>query len=264
MEKHLRVLGIDSAKPIFHVVGMDDTGNMVWRKRVPRGALMPFMAQLSPVVIGMEACGGAHDWARRFREHGHCVKLMAPQCVKPYVKSNTHDMADAEAMGEAVTRPTMRFVPVKALAQQDIQALHRVRERLVNARTALLNEMRGLRSAYGIVLAQGVVTFRQALPGTLEQAQAKLTALSRDVFWQLQEEWRALEQRLAYDHEQLEAMCQAHPVCQRLLTLPGIGPLTATALVAAVSDATHVKNGRPFAAWLGLVPRQHSTGGKPH
>jgi transposase len=117
MEKNLRVLGIDSAKPIFHVVGMDETGHIVLRKRLPRGALLPVIAQLSPVVIGMEACGGAHDWARRFHAHGHCVKLMAPQCVKPYVKSNTHDMADAEAIGEAVTRPTMRCVPVKELAQ---------------------------------------------------------------------------------------------------------------------------------------------------
>jgi transposase len=143
MKKHLRVLGIDSATQIFHVVGMDDTGTIVLRKRLPRGALMPFMAQLSPVVIGMEACGGAHYWARRCREHGHTVKVMAPQCVKPDVKSNKPEMADAAAMGEAVTRPTMRFVPIKEVAPQDLQALHRLRERLVNARTALIHEMRG-------------------------------------------------------------------------------------------------------------------------
>jgi transposase len=155
MEKNLRVLGIDIAKQIFHIVGMDDTGNVGLRKRLPRGALIPFLAQLPPVMIGMEACGGAHYWARRFREHGHCVKLMAPQFVKPYVKSNKHDLADAEAIGEAVTRPTMRFVPVKELAQQDIQALHRVRERLVKARTALINEMRGLLSEYGSSFPRG-------------------------------------------------------------------------------------------------------------
>jgi transposase len=188
---------------------------------------------------------------------------MAPQFVKPYVKSNKHDMADAEAIGEAVTRPTMRFVPIKAIAQQDLQALPRVRERLIKARTALINEIRGLRSEYGIVLPQGVTKFRQGLLPMLDQEQAKLTALGRTLFQQLYEEWRALEERLAYDHEQLEAICQAHPVCQRLLTIPGIGPLTATALVAAVNDATPFKNGRQFAAWLGLVPRQHSTGGKP-
>jgi transposase len=217
-----------------------------------------------PVVIGMEACGGAHYWARRFREHGHIVKLMAPQLVKPYLKSNKHDMADAEAIGEAVTWPTMRFVPVKELAQQDFQALHRVRERLVKTRTALINEMRGLLSEYGIVLPQGVTKFRQGLLPILEQEQEKLTARGRAIFKQLDAEWRALEERLAYSNEPLESIGQAHPVCQRLMTIPGIGPLTATALVAAVNDATHVKNGRQLAAWLGLVPRQHSTGGKPH
>jgi transposase len=257
------VLGIDLAKQIFHVVGLDDTGNVVLRKRIPRSALMPFIAQLPPVVIGMEACGGAHYWARRFREHGHSVKLMAPQFVKPYVKTNKHDMADAEAIGEAVTRPTMRFVPIKELAQQDFQALHRVRERLVKARTALINEIRGLLGEYGIVLPQGITKFRKGLLPMLEKAQAKLTALGREIFRQLYEEWLTLEKQLVYYNKQLEAICQAHPVCQRLLTIPGIGPLTATALVAAVTEATHFKNGRQLAAWLGLVPRQHSTGGKP-
>jgi transposase len=176
------VLGIDIAKQVFHVVGMHDTGTIVWRKRLTRSALMPFMARIPPVVIGMEACGGAHDWARRFREHGHSVKLMAPQCVKPYLKSNTQDMADAEAMGEAVTRPTRRFVPVKELAQQDSQALHRVRERLVKARTALINERRGWLSEYGIVLPQGVTKFRQGLLPILEQEQGKLTARGRAIF----------------------------------------------------------------------------------
>ncbi|MDQ3830967.1 MAG: IS110 family transposase [Candidatus Tectomicrobia bacterium] len=264
MEKHLRVLGSDIAKQIFHVVGMDDAGNVVLRKRLPRGALMSFIAQMPPVMIGMEACGGAHYWARRFREHGHTVKLMAPQFVKPYVKSNKHDMADAEAIGEAVTRPTMRFVPIKEVAQQDLQALHRIRERLVKARTALINEIRGLLSEYGIVLPQGVTKFRHGLLHMLEQEQAKLTALGREIFRQLYEEWLTLEKQLTYYNEQLDTMCQAHPVCQRLRTIPGIGPLTATALVAAVTDATHFKNGRQLAAWLGLVPRQHSTGGKPH
>ena len=259
----VRVLGIDLAKQIFHVVGLDDAGNVVLRKRCPRGALMPFIAQMPPVVIGMEACGGAPYWARRFREHGHVVKLMAPKFVKPYVKSNKHDRADADAISEAVTRPTMRYVPIKELTQQDLQALPRVRERLVKARTALINEIRGLLSEYGIILPKGVAKFRQMLLSTLAQEQAKLTELSREVFWQLHEEWLTLEQRLAYYNEKLEAICQAHPVCQRLLTIPGIGPLTATALVAAVSDAAHFKNGRQFAAWLGLVPRQHSTGGKP-
>jgi len=258
------VLGIASATQVVHVVGRHDTGTMVWRKRLTRSALMPFIARIPPVVLGMEACGGAHDWARRFREHGPTVTWMAPQFVKPSLQANTHARADADAIGAAVTRPTMRVVPVTELAQQDFQALHRVRERLVNARTALINEMRGWLSASGIVLPQGVTTCRQGWLPILEPAQGKLTALGRAIFEPRYAEWRALEARLAYDHEQVESMCQAPPVCQRLLTIPGIGPLTATALVAAVNDATHCKNGRPYAAWLGLVPRHHSTGGKPH
>src|SRR5713101_9550565 len=161
----MSVLGIDIAKRVFHVVGMDERGKIVLRKRLSRHALIPFIATLPPVLIGMEACGGAHDWARRFREHGHEVKLMAPQCVKPYVKSNKNDMRDAEAIAEAVTRPTRRFVPIKDVDQQDIQALHRVRERLRGERTALVNEVHGLLHEYGMVMPTGVATFRQAVVG---------------------------------------------------------------------------------------------------
>jgi transposase len=193
----------------------------------------------------------------------HTVQLMAPPCVNPYVKSNTPDMADAEAMGEAVTRPTMRFVPIKAVAQQDLQAHHLVREWLVNARTALIHEVRRWLGEYRISLVQGIAQFRHAWLSTLPHEQAKLTALSRNVFRQLHEAWVALEPRLASDHEPLEAICQADPACQCLLTMPGVGPFTATAVVAVVSDATYVNNGRQFAAWLGLVPRQHSTRGQP-
>jgi transposase len=191
------------------------------------------------------------------------VRLMAPQFVKAYVKSPKHDTRDAEAICEAVTRPTMRFVPVKQLAQQDIQALPRIRARLIKARTALVNEIRGLLSEYGIVLPQGIAKFRPSVVRQIEAEQAKLTPLSTEVFWHLYEECLALEQRVAYSHEKLHALARAHPVCQRVQAIPGIGPLTATAVLAAVPDATHVKNGRQLAAWLGLVPREHSTGGKP-
>src|SRR5215467_15669322 len=156
MKQEMHVLGIDIAKRVFHAIGMDNTGKLVFRKRLSRHDLMPFMAKLPPVRIGMEACGGAHYWARRFREHGHEVKLMAPQFVKPYVKSNTNDLRDAEGIGEAVTRPTMHFVPIKDIDQQDIQALHRVRERLMGARTALVNAVHGLMHEYGIVIPKGV------------------------------------------------------------------------------------------------------------
>ncbi len=262
MKQDISVLGLDIAKRVFHAVGLDDTGKIVLRKPLSRHALMPFIAQLPPVLIGMEACGGAHYWARRFRAHGHEVKLMAPQFVKPYVKSNKNDARDAEGIGEAVTRPTMRFVPTKEVDQQDIQALHRVRDRLMGARTALVNEVHGLLHEYGIVIPKGVSKFRQAVVGKLESEQDKLTPLSQEMFWKLIDEFAALEKQLAYYQEKLEALATTHPECQRLMTIPGIGPLTATALVAAVSDASAFKNGRQCAAWLGLVPRQHSTGGK--
>src|SRR5438552_14837627 len=262
MKPEMSVLGIDIAKRVFHVVGMDERGKIVWRKRLSRHDLMPWMAKLPPVLIGMEACGGAHDWARRFRASGHQVKRMAPQSIKPYVKSNKNDSRDAEAIAEAVTRPTMHFVPLKDVDQQDIQALHRVRERLIGERTALVNAVHGLLHEYGIVMPKGVAKFRQAVVGKLESEKDKLTPLSQEMFWKLVEEFAALEAQLAYYQEKLEALAQTHPECQRLMTIPGIGPLTATALVAAVSDASAFNNGRQFAAWLGLVPCQYSTGGK--
>jgi transposase len=262
MQQDISVVGIDIAKRVFHLVGMDARGKIVLRKRCSRGEVLPLLANLGPTTIGMEACGGAHYWARHLRAQGHAVKLMAPQFVKPYVKSNKNDMRDAEAIAEAVTRPSMRFVPVKDVAQQDIQALHRVRERLVTARTALVNEMRGLLAEYGIVLPQGVAKFRQALVRTLEAEQTKLTPLGQELFHKLFEEFGRLDKEVAYYQEKLEALAHSHPVCQRLQTIPGIGPLTATALIAAVSDAQVFKNGRQFAAWVGLVPKQYSTGGQ--
>ena len=183
MKRDISVLGIDIAKRVFHAVGMDETGAIVFRKRLSRPNLMPFIAKLPPVLIGMEACGGAHYWSRRFREHGHEVKLMAPQFVKPYVKSNKNDIRDAEGIGEAVTRPTMRFVPTKEVHQQDIQTLHRVRERLIGARKALVNEVHGLMNEYGIVIPKGVPKFRKAVVGKLEAEKDKLTPMSQEMFW---------------------------------------------------------------------------------
>src|SRR5215475_13306773 len=173
MQQNLSVVGIDLAKRVFHVAGMDDKGKIVLRKRLTREALLPFIARLPPMIIGMEACGGAHYWARRFRAHEHTVKLIAPQFVKPYVKSNKNDPADAEAICEAMTRPTMRFVPIKEVEQQDLQSLHRARERVVKARTALINEIRGLGMEYGLVFPQSVTKFRHTCTATLEAEQDK-------------------------------------------------------------------------------------------
>src|SRR5262245_62786240 len=221
MKQNVCTVGIDLAKKIFHLVGTDTTGKIVWRKRLTRHALMPFMAQLPPVTIGLEACDGAHYWARQLRHQGHDVKLMAPQFVKPYVKSNKNDRRDAEAIAEAVTRPRMRFVPVKDVTHQDIQALHRGRERLVTARTALVNAMRGLLAEYGMVLPQGMAQLRQALLSTLEAEPTNLTPLGQELFHKLFGALGKLDAAFAYDQDKGEALAQAHPVCQRLLPMPG-------------------------------------------
>ena len=249
MQQELSTVAIDLAKNIFHLVGADSTGKILWRKRLTRHGLMPFLAQLPPVLIGIEACGGAHYWARRFRAHRHEVRLVASQFVKPFVKSNKNDRRDAEAIAEAVTRPTMRFVPIKEIAQQAIQALHRVRERLISERTALINEVHGLMHEYGIVMPKGVAKFRQAVVEKLERDKDKLTALGQELFWKLLQEFVDLEQRIASDQEKLEGLATTPPACQRLMTIPGMGAITATVLVAAVGAVGVCKHGRQCAAW---------------
>ena len=255
-------VGIDIAKNVVCIHGVDARGHVVVKKRLARQKVLPFIAQLPPCLIGMEASGGAHYWAREFTQLGHTVKLMAPQFVKPYVQSQKNDPNDAAGICEAVERPRMRGVPVKSIPQQDVQALHRIRERQITARTALINQIRGLLTEYGIVIPQRASQVRHKLPMVLEDAENGLTATAREWLHALAEELQALDRRIAATDQQIERVFEADEACQRLAQLPGIGPLTATALVAAVGDATEFKNGRQFAAWLGLVPRQHSTGGK--
>jgi transposase len=255
-------LGIDIAKNVVFVHGVDTYGHVVVTKRLTRLKVLSFVAQLPPCLIGMEASGGAHYWAREFTKLGHTVKLMPPQFVKPYVQSQKNDPNDAAGICEAVERPRMRSVPIKSVPQQDMQALHRIRERQIKARTALLNQIRGLLAEYGIVIPQRASQVRHKLPYILEDAENGLTATAREWLHALAEELRALDQRIAATDQHIERLFAADEACQRLAPLAGIGPLTATALVAAVGAATDFKNGRQFAAWLGLVPRQHSTGGK--
>src|SRR5712671_3537470 len=255
-------VGIDIAKNGVCIHGVDAHGHVVVKKRLARQKVLPFLTQLPPCLIGMEASGGAHYWAREFTQLGHTVKLMSPQFVKPYVQSQKNDPNDAAGICEAVERPRMRGVPVKSIPQQDVQALHRIRERQITARTALINQIRGLLMEYGIVIPQRASQVRHKLPIVLEDAENGLTATAREWLHALAEELQALDQRIAATDQQIERVFEADEACQRLAQLPGIGPLTATALVAAVGDATEFKNGRQCAAWLGLVPRQHSTGGK--
>lgn len=254
--------GIDLAKHFFQIHGVDKKGKCVLKKKLSRTKLTAFIANLPKCIIGMEACGGAHFWAREFQKLGHNVKLMSPQFVKPYVKSNKNDMADAEAICEAVTRANMRFVPIKQVEQQDVQSVHRVRERLVKSRTALSNEIRGLLHKYGIILPKGISNIQNRLPFLLDASEQLLTPMSRQLFDELLEEFRVLNKRLSDYDQKIKMIHQRSSTCQRLSTIPGVGPLTATAMTAAVGDARAFKNGRQLSAWLGLVPKQHSSGGK--
>lgn len=255
-------IGLDIAKHIFQVHGADAEGRPLLRRRLRRSQVARFFANLPPCVVGMEACCGAHYWSRVIGRFGHTVRLIAPQFVKPYVKSNKNDANDAEAICEAVSRPHMRFVAAKSVEQQDIQSLHRVRSRLVSSRTQLANQIRGLLMEYGIVLPQHVGQLRRGLPMILEDASNELTAFGRRLFASLYDELLALEEKIETVEQKVRSVFEASEPCQRIAAVEGIGPVTATALVAAISDGKNFKNGRQFAAWLGLVPRQHSSGGK--
>jgi len=283
----IKVVGIDLAKNTFHLHGVDEHSEHKVQKRLSRSKLAEFMANLPPCLVGMEACGGAHDWARKFKSMGHEVRLMSPQFVKPYVKSNKNDTVDAEAICEAVQRPNMRFdsghpwpspfrrlsavqtavlpfcVPIKGIEQQDIQSLHRARSLAVSHRTAQGNQIRGFLMEYGVVIPKGIAILRKHLPGILEDADNGLSPMFRDLLYGLWDELRRLDERIARYDVQIKHLSQQSIACQRLMAIPGIGPMAATALVAAVADAREFGSGREMSAWLGLVPRQCSTGGKP-
>lgn len=258
----LKVLGIDLAKNSFQLHGVDEAGQVVLKKKLTRKQLSAFVVKLPACLIGLEACGGAHHWVRTFKAFGHTVRMMAPQFVKPYVKSNKNDAVDAEAICEAVQRPSMRFVPEKSIQQQDIQSLHRIRSQLIARRTAQSNQIRGLLMEYGIIIPKGISYVRKQLPQILEAADNGLSDLFRELLNELYEEMVHLDNRLDVMEKKLLGISAQNEDCQRLLTIPGIGLLSATALVAAIGDISVFKNGRELAAWLGLVPRQHSTGGK--
>ncbi len=259
----MTVLGIDLAKQSFQLHGVDEEGQVVLKKKLNRKQLNAFVANLPVCLIGLEACGGSHHWVRKFTEMGHTVRMMAPQFVKPYVKSNKNDAVDAEAICEAVQRPNMRFVPAKSIEQQDIQSLHRIRSQLVARRTAQANQIRGLLMEYGIIIPKGIKCIRKNLPDILEDGENVLTVIFREQLSALYDEMVHLDERVDALERSLKTICKQNEDCQRLLTIPGIGLMTATALIAAVGDISVFKSGRELAAWLGLVPRQHSTGGKP-
>ncbi len=258
----LHTIGIDLGKTVFHLVGLNLRGEVVVRKKFSRKQLLHYTANLRAELIGMEACGGAHFLGRALREQGHEVRLMPAQYVKPYVKTNKSDFIDAEAIAEAVARPTMRFVPIKTDDQLDMQSLHRVRERWVMRRTAIINQIRGLLLERGITLRKGRKYVDEALPGILEDATAKLSGALRILLAQLKLELDQMAVRIDEADAVLNQTARENAACQRLIAIPGIGPVTSTALIAAIGNGAAFHKGREFAAWMGIVPREHSTGGK--
>lgn len=258
----ITTVGIDLAKNVFQVHGVNARGKVVLRKQLRREQMAPFFANLPACLVGMEACAGAHHWARKLQSYGHTVKLMAPQFVKPYVKTNKNDAADAEAICEAVGRPSMRFVPIKNVEQQAVLSLHRVRQGFVKARTAQANQIRGLLAEYGLVVPQGIGNVTKRVPELIEDASNELPGTFRVLIDRLLEHLRLLHRQVDELEVQIKAWHRANEASRRLEKVPGIGPLGASALVASIGDAKNFENGRQLAAWLGLVPRQHSSGGK--
>jgi transposase len=259
---NIKRVGIDLAKQVFQVHGVDYQDKVVLRKQLRRNQLLSYFATLPPCLIGMEACGGAHHWARELQKLGHTVKLIAPQFVKPYVKSNKNDANDAEAICEAVGRPTMRFVSVKTIAQQDLQAIHRIRSELVRQRTAKVNQIRGFLAEYGLVVGRQVATLRRALPELLEDAENGLSFDFRALLEDLRQDLIRLDERVSEMDKKIHTLAHSMPAAKLLQSIPGIGPMIATAIVCAVGDGKQFKRGRDLAAWLGLTPRQQSSGGK--
>ena len=258
----LHAIGIDLGKTLFHLVGVDACGNVVVRKRCSRTQLLRYTANLRVQRIGMEACSGSHFLGRALREPGHDARLMPAQYVKPYVKTNKSDFIDAEAVAEAVQRPTMRFVPIKTEEQLDLQAVHRVRERWVMRRTAVINQIRGLLLERGVTLSKGRSHLEQALPQILEDANLQLSDSFRVLLAQLKLELEQLTARIEQMDSVFQHTVKENEACQRLTTIPGVGPVTATALVAAIGNGSGFRRGRDLAAWVGMVPREYSTGGK--
>jgi transposase len=258
----LHVLGIDLGKTVFHAVGLDSTGKVVIRKKCSRRQLLAFTANLQVELIGMESCSGSHFLGRTLREQGHEVRLMPAQYVKPYVQTNKSDFLDAEAIAEAVQRPRMRFVPIKTEEQLDLQALHRVRERWVMRRTAVVNQIRSLLLERGLTMPKGRRHVDVLLPRILEDAELNLSGSFRVLLAQLQAELDQLTGRIEQMDAVIQQRAQEDEACQRLTTIPGIGPVTATALIAAIGNGAAFRKGRDLAAWIGIVPRECSTGGK--
>jgi transposase len=258
----ITTVGLDLAKNVFQVHGVDERGRATLRKQLRREQVAAFFARLEPCLVGVEACGGGHFWATKLAAFGHTVKMMSPQFVKPYVKSNKSDALDAEAICEAVARPNMRFVHIKTAEQQSILALHTARQGFVKARTAQGNQIRGLLAEFGLVIPQGIRCIYERVPELLEDAANELPGRLRLLINRLVEHLKELDRQAHELEHEIELWHCNSEMSKRLEAIPGIGPITASALVASAGDARNFRNARQFAAWIGLVPRQNSSGGK--
>ncbi|MDT8329077.1 MAG: IS110 family transposase [Roseovarius sp.] len=258
----ITTVGLDLAKQVFHVVGVDRHEKEVTKKMLRRNQVLAYFAKLPPCLIGMEACAGAHDWARRLKDLGHEVRLISPRFVKAYVRGNKNDYNDARAIAEAARRPGMRCVAVKTVEQQDRQALHRLRAARVAERTALCNQLRGLLAEYGVVAPKGVATLRRRIPEWLEDAEAPLTPMFRQLLHRAYQQLTELDGHVEFYTGLIEQQARESEAQRRLQTVPGFGPIVASMFHATVGDATAYRRGRDVSAALGLVPRQHSSGGK--
>src|SRR4249920_608131 len=258
----IAVLGIDLGKNSCSVVGLDGTGKVVMRRRMQGDSVIRFASNLTPCVVAMEACCGAHHLGRIVRDHGHQVRLMSPEYARPYVKAQKNDDRDAEAIAEAATRPTMRFVELKSEAQLDMQSLHRARDRLVGERTALINQLRAVLLERGLVVSQGRRKLERYLTAFLTDEEVRLSPRTVLLVEDLRAEWRELDRRILAFDDEFAAQARTDETARLLTSIPGIGPLNATALMAAIGNAQTFGRGRDLAAWLGLVPKQVTTGGK--
>jgi len=259
----IATIGLDLAKNVFQVHGVDERGVTVLRKQLRRQEVKAFFVRIEPCLVGIEACSGAHYWAAQLSALGHTVKMMSPQFVKPYVKSNKNDALDAEAICEAVGRPNMRFVAPKLPEQQSVLALHTARQGFVKARTAQANQIRGLLAEFGLVVPQGIRSVYERVPRLVEEAEASLPGRFRHLVERLMQHLRELDRQVQELEGDIQLWHRDSEASRRLEAIPGIGPITASALVASAGDARNFSNARQFAAWLGLVPRQCSSGGKP-
>lgn len=256
----IETLGVDIAKNVFQLHGVNRNGHVVLKRRVMRDQLLAVLAQIDPCTVVVEACTGAFYWARKFEALGHQVKLISPQYVKPFVRRQKNDGNDAEAICTAARQPHIPFVPKKTVEQQDIQALHRARQRMVNHRTAIVSQIRGLLLDHGFAFAKSITRARRAVPEILADLDNELTAMAREAIAELYDLFRDLDRRIACFDKKIEHVFRTSEACQRIAKIKGVGPKTATAVVAAVGDGSEFKNGRHLAAWVGLVPRQFSSG----